>query len=156
MDPAEAQRLVALALGTPSSAVTVSSLCRLWAGMGHVYSLTTDSKEEVIAKVVKLPKDCWSVGDVRKAKSYECEAAFYSGGFAARVADAGVEVPRALHAETRRDSVAIVMSRLTGRPGRFDRRQTVDAHVNGNGKEVVDVRDFYLPEILPVMKGCLF
>ena len=125
MKPAEAKRLAALA-GGEGDAWTAKSIQRLWAGMGTIYELSCGD-ERIIAKVVKLPKRCDSVGDRRKAKSYECEAAFYRDGYAAQLLDAGVVVPRPLHVEARADGVTIVMSRLDGRPGAFDRRGTETA-----------------------------
>ena len=122
MKPAEAKRLAALA-GCEGDAWTAKSIQRLWAGMGTIYELSCGD-QRIIAKVVKLPKRCDSVGDRRKAKSYECEAAFYRDGYAAQLLDAGVVVPRPLHVEARSDGVTIVMSRLDGRPGAFDRRGT--------------------------------
>ncbi len=125
MKPAEAKRLAELA-GCEGDAWKAKSIQRLWAGMGTIYELSCGD-ERIIAKVVKLPKRCDSVGDRRKAKSYECEAAFYSQGYATQLLDAGVVVPRPLHVEARADGVTIVMSRLDGRPGAFDRRGTETA-----------------------------
>ena len=125
MKPAEAKRLAELA-GCTGDAWTAKSIQRLWAGMGTIYELSCGD-QRIIAKVVKLPKRCDSVGDRRKAKSYECEAAFYRDGYALQCIDAGVVVPRPLHVEARADGVTIVMSRLDGRPGAFDRRGTETA-----------------------------
>ena len=122
MKPAEAKRLAQLA-DCEGDAWKAKSIQRLWAGMGTIYELSCGD-QRIIAKVVKLPKRCDSVGDRRKAKSYECEAAFYRDGYAAQLLDAGVVVPRPLHVEARSDGVTIVMSRLDGRPGAFDRRGT--------------------------------
>ena len=122
MKPAEAKRLAGLA-GSQGDAWTAKSIQRLWAGMGTIYELKCGD-QRIIAKVVKLPKRCDSIGDRRKAKSYECEAAFYSQGYATQLLDADVVVPRPLHVEARSDGVTIVMSRLDGRPGAFDRRGT--------------------------------
>ena len=122
MKPAEAKRLAELA-GCTGDAWKAKSIQQLWAGMGHIYELQCGD-ERIVAKVVKLPKRCDSVGDRRKAKSYECEAAFYRDGYALQCIDAGVVVPRPLHVEARSDGVTIVMSRLDGRPGAFDRRGT--------------------------------
>ena len=122
MKPAEAKRLAELA-GCTGDSWKAKSIQQLWAGMGHIYELQCGD-ERIVAKVVKLPKRCDSVGDRRKAKSYECEAAFYRDGYAAQLLDAGVVVPRPLHVEARSDGVTIVMSRLDGRPGAFDRRGT--------------------------------
>ena len=118
MKPAEAKRLAELA-GCTGDAWKAKSIQQLWAGMGHIYELQCGD-ERIVAKVVKLPKRCDSVGDRRKAKSYECEAACY----ATQLLDADVVVPRPLHVEARSDGVTIVMSRLDGRPGEFDRRGT--------------------------------
>ena len=125
MKPAEAKRLAELA-GCTGDSWKAKSIQQLWAGMGHIYELQCGD-ERIVAKVVKLPKRCDSVGDRRKARSYECEAAFYSQGYATQLLDADVVVPRPLHVEARADGVTIVMSRLDGRPGAFDRRGTETA-----------------------------
>lgn len=92
----------------------------LWAGMGSVFDIKITRKSEscelrVIAKYVRLPARCSSVGDQRKKASYAVEAAFYAQGHAQRLIAAGACVPFPLHIDTSRScGVTICMTRLDG------------------------------------------
>eukprot|EP00667_Euglena_gracilis_P021315 EG_transcript_23280 len=93
--------------------------------MGHIYELQVvrggRPVAAVIAKRVRLPATCSSLGDQRKKVSYEVEAAFYGNGHAMRILAAGCHVPFPLHVETSRaEGVTICMSKLPGRKGWLD------------------------------------
>jgi len=137
MNAAEAEQLVKLALpafpqaGLPALSpeaiqrVTATSMARLWGGMGAIYELQVVSKGKTvasaIAKRVRMPADCTSIGDRRKKASYEVEAAFYGRGHAERLIAAGCSVPVPLVVETSRaDGVTICMSKLPGAKARLD------------------------------------
>jgi hypothetical protein len=71
--------------------------------MGSVFRLTIICTGHqpllIIAKRVKLPTVCASIGDQRKKDSYDVEAAFYSNGHAEKLIAAGAMVPFPLHIE---------------------------------------------------------
>eukprot|EP00667_Euglena_gracilis_P026833 EG_transcript_32703 len=94
-------------------------LQRLWGGMGHVYAISVPAKGHapcVIAKRIRLPETCTSVGDQRKKDSYEVEAAFYGQGHAERLIAAGCSVPHPLFVERAGPhGLTICMTRLPGR-----------------------------------------
>ena len=86
MDPSEASTLMERCLpdltkaGLPATAaadlgpVKARLVARLWGGMGYVYELTASPPTgplTVIAKRVRLPDRCESIGDQRKKASYE-------------------------------------------------------------------------------------
>ena len=83
--------------------------------MGAVHELSAATGDAVVVKRIDLPADspALSVGDRRKRKSYECEAAFYAH-FAARAIAAGALVPQHLLQDFSADgrALSIVMSRL--------------------------------------------
>ena len=51
------------------NSATARSIASLWAGMGSVEEIKCDNGLTFCAKVVRLPKNCSSVGDSRKAAS---------------------------------------------------------------------------------------
>ena len=64
--------------------VKLRQLCRLWAGMGHIYQVTVPgckgnkhSRPFVIKHVTPPSRTRQSFGDRRKADSYQVEANFY-------------------------------------------------------------------------------
>ena len=88
-------------------------VCSLWAGFGSIYDISTTTNEHFIVKSVALPQQCTSIGDLRKKKSYECEANFYDNGVAERLLEIGCAVPRPLHVN-RTGTITICMTKLTG------------------------------------------
>lgn len=95
--------------------IRVQNLCRLWGGMGFVYQIQVDATLPVIIKrvsPVKKNNKRLSLGDQRKADSYECEANFYQN-VAAILLERGLEIPIPLHVE-RDNGVIICMSQLEG------------------------------------------
>ena len=108
--------------------VRARSVARLWGGMGNVYELTVSSSQgpdlAIMAKRIKLPSNCTSIGDQRKKDSYDVEAAFYSNGHAERLIKAGCVVPFPLFVEhSRDDGLTICMTKLEGRSGSMDESQ---------------------------------
>ena len=103
--------------------VRCRSVATLWAGFGSVVELTLElgprAPVAFVAKKIKLPADCRSIGDRRKKASYECEAVFYAArGLAERLHSAGCGVPRPLGVS--RDAsgcVTVLMTKLVGHPG---------------------------------------
>jgi len=99
--------------------IQVDTLCRLWGGMGHVYRMQVKKANRNLTIIVKHVSSSsstqgtrLSVGDQRKADSYECEANFYQR-LAPRLLTQGLEIPIPLHIE-REDGVLICMSELKG------------------------------------------
>ena len=110
------------------TSATSRSVASLWAGMGSVEEIRAQTAEHgtitFVAKVIRLPQRCTSVGDQRKADSYDVEAAFYNGGHAAKLISAGCRVPRPLIVE-RGTPLVICMTKVPGRADlSMDERQT--------------------------------
>lgn len=59
-------------------------------------SLDDGRQYHVIAKIICMPKDCQSVGDLRKRDSYMVETNFYERGHAQNLNQMGVECPMPL------------------------------------------------------------
>jgi Ecdysteroid kinase-like family len=58
--------------------LTISKICRLWAGMGFIYKISIDDSEVLVVKHVAPPSSGeQSFGDQRKSHSYQVEANFY-------------------------------------------------------------------------------
>lgn len=72
MDAGEASALLSRAVGVDVGQVEVRRMCRLWGGMGDVLELRAASRVAV-AKRIRMPRDCSSIGDQRKKDSYEVE-----------------------------------------------------------------------------------
>lgn len=102
----------------------VTTLCRLWAGMGLIYRVrislpvgsttsgnrTTGNDEIAIKHIIPPPSSKRSFGDHRKASSYRVEANFYEN-LAQELIAKGVSVPTPYHVERGKgDSVIIAMS----------------------------------------------
>lgn len=92
----------------------------LWGGMGGVYEISVEladsSTFSFIAKRIKIPSRCDTVGQQRKKDSYACEVAFYSRGHAEHLLRAGCPVPFPLYVdEARQDGITICMTKLQGR-----------------------------------------
>ncbi|KAL3935703.1 MAG: hypothetical protein SGBAC_008831 [Bacillariaceae sp.] len=103
--------------------VQVHNLCRLWGGMGYVYQIQVDGCLTVIVKRVSpTGKKRLSLGDQRKADSYECEANFYQH-VAPRLLQKGLEIPMPLHVE-RDNGVIICMTQLQGDSSHLGQEET--------------------------------
>jgi hypothetical protein len=78
-----------------ASDIKLSQLCRLWAGMGHIYnvSLWNGTVEFVVKHVAPPSRQKQSFGDRRKADSYQVEANFYHKLAASLQVDDGVCLP---------------------------------------------------------------
>ena len=62
-----------------SNDVKARQICRLWAGMGHIYQVTIHGNADFVIKHVAPPsRNRQSFGDRRKADSYQVESNFYS------------------------------------------------------------------------------
>lgn len=120
MDATEARRLLMEAFGEDAAAPEVRRLCRLWAGMGDVWELRVAGRTAV-AKRIRMPRECSSLGDLRKRESYEVEARWYKNGYAERLLAAGCALPRPFLVKRGTDTLTILMSSLEGRPGAFGR-----------------------------------
>uniref|UniRef100_A0A7S1U035 Aminoglycoside phosphotransferase domain-containing protein n=1 Tax=Phaeomonas parva TaxID=124430 RepID=A0A7S1U035_9STRA len=99
----------------------IETVASLWAGMGAIYGVRAtcadgDGEAEVICKRIALPAGELSVGDARKAASYEVEAAFYEGVAELLNGEAGCAVPQGLLVERGRgaEGLTICMTRLPG------------------------------------------
>jgi len=64
MDAGEASALLSRAVGVDVGQVEVRRMCRLWGGMGDVLELRAASRVAV-AKRIRMPRDCSSIGDQR-------------------------------------------------------------------------------------------
>ena len=100
--------------------VTITSLCRLWAGMGYIYQVTITlptKKFFIVKRVIPPPIKSRSFGDERKAKSYTIEAKFYEY-IAPTLIEKGLSIPVPYYIERdANDQITICMSRLEGSPG---------------------------------------
>ena len=106
------------------------SIASLWGGMGSIEQITATTEEHgkivFVAKVIKLPKGRLSVGDQRKADSYDVEAAFY-GNHATKLIAAGCTVPCPI-AVDRGPPLVICMSLLEGHDNfRMDKKMSAAA-----------------------------
>lgn len=103
------------------SDVKVKSLCRLWAGMGHIYdvSLLGGQHHVIVKRVSPQPRSqLRSIGDRRKADSYQVEASFYDSFAPRLINDHNLSIPRPYHVERGGEDgqqVTICMSRVEGR-----------------------------------------
>jgi thiamine kinase-like enzyme len=88
----------------------VENVCRLWAGMGHIYRLSVNDSTFIV-KYVRPPSiKNQSFGDRRKAKSYQVEANFYEH-VAQHLINQGVRVPKPLTVEKgAKERVVIAMT----------------------------------------------
>ena len=116
MERREASELLRRALGIEEPQPEVQRLCRLWGGMGDVLELRVAGRAPLIAKRIRMPGKCSSIGDRRKKDSYEVEARFYEGGHAERLLAAGCTLPKPLLVERKGDGqLTILMEKLDGR-----------------------------------------
>lgn len=99
--------------------VQTSQLCRLWAGMGHIYrvscSVDNISWQFVVKHVTPPPRRQQSFGDRRKAVSYQVEAHFYQH-VAKDLLSSGLTLPTPYEVEygPKEDEITIGMSLLEG------------------------------------------
>ncbi|KAL3772700.1 hypothetical protein ACHAW5_002675 [Stephanodiscus triporus] len=115
--------------------VEFKSLCRLWAGMGHVYEVSIDvpgrrRRRFIVKRVTPPPRKRRDAGDQRKATSYAVEANFYEHLAPALIYDRGLTMPVPYHVEKNDDDdddrVTICMSVLDGSPARRNLRDDDD------------------------------
>jgi len=117
MDSDEARLLLSRAFGEDIGTAEVRRMCRLWGGMGDVLELRA-GKRIAVAKRIRMPGDCSSIGDKRKKDSYEVEANFYEGGHAERLLALGCALPQPFFVERKGDGeLTILMAKLVGRSG---------------------------------------
>lgn len=118
----------------PPSTMTISEsdvefkpLCRLWAGMGHIYEVSIDVPERnrnrrrrrlrfIVKRVTPPPRKRRNAGDERKASSYVIESNFYEHMATALIENHGLHMPFPYHVERNDDDdrVTICMSFLDG------------------------------------------
>ena len=112
------------------SDVEFKSLCRLWAGMGHIYEVSIDVPERrklirnrrlrfIVKRVTPPPRKRRDAGDERKAASYVIESNFYEHMATALIENRGLRMPFPYHVERSDDDddrVTICMSFLDGSP----------------------------------------
>ena len=124
--------LVASDAEAAASCTSCRKIQALWGGMGAVYEIELTatsaahgraagrkSTAPIILKRVELPNSaCTSVGDRRKAASYEVEHAFYERGHAAELRALGADVPLPLHVcRTEHNRfMTLAMTKLSGTP----------------------------------------
>ena len=75
----------------------VNTLCRLWGGKGHIYCVKYHEDAFVLKHVAAPPKNM-SLGDKRKADSYQVEANFYDR-VAPNLIKRGIKLPQPLLVE---------------------------------------------------------
>lgn len=117
-----------------SSDLNVKSLCRLWAGMGHLY-LVTHTNQNPSSFVIKyitppaLAKQ--SFGDRRKAISYDVEANFYENLAQDLVNSHCLHLPTPLHVEHNENhkgrQIIICMSYIEDKPKRLRDKEYIQA-----------------------------
>jgi len=106
--------------------VKLRQLCRLWAGMGHIYQVTVPgckgnkhSRPFVIKHVTPPSRTRQSFGDRRKADSYQVEANFYEKlARPLQTEHPGIQLPTPYFVEhgPEQGEITICMSLLEGRP----------------------------------------
>ena len=99
--------------------VKLSKICRLWAGMGHIYQveLWTTGTVCFVMKHIKPPsRKRQSFGDQRKAASYHVECNFYDNLAASLIRDYGLHIPTPYLVEhgPAKEEITICMSLLVG------------------------------------------
>jgi hypothetical protein len=113
--------------------VEFKSLCRLWAGMGHIYEIAFSAsgrrRRFIVKRVTPPPRKRRDKGDERKATSYVIESNFYRHVAPALIEDHGLTMPVPYHVERvggghgdgddDDDRVTICMSFLDGTPARY-------------------------------------
>jgi hypothetical protein len=91
--------------------VKVTTKCRLWAGMGHVYELSF-GQNSFIVKSVDPTQITDSIGDLRKAASYKVEANFYKSFAETLLDEHNLPLPRPFYVECDGNATIICMSKL--------------------------------------------
>ena len=83
------------------SDLSITTLCSLWGGMGHIYKITTThpSYSSIIKHVAPPRSQQPSFGDRRKADSYIVEANFYDRLAPLLIQEHGLNLPRPLLVE---------------------------------------------------------
>mmetsp|Transcript_8931 Transcript_8931/g.18923 ORF Transcript_8931/g.18923 Transcript_8931/m.18923 type:complete len:357 (-) Transcript_8931:220-1290(-) len=113
---------------SPSSTTKIKSknVCRLWGGKGYVYELSVPSHDvSIIVKRVSPVTGRLSLGDRRKADSYQVEANFYDKLAPHLIDNRGLNIPRPLYVERGAgDEVIICMKKLRGREAYIDQDET--------------------------------
>lgn len=118
MKQEEAVRLTQLCFPNAKGKVHVKTVCRLWAGMGHVYELSfgsnsRNSTQKFIVKCVDPgPSQVDSIGGRRKAASYQVEANFYENYANDLIDNHDLPLPRPHHVEHNGNQTIICMSKL--------------------------------------------
>jgi aminoglycoside phosphotransferase (APT) family kinase protein len=98
--------------------IRITSVCRLWAGMGYIYELNFGSTmTSLIVKCVDPdPDQVESLGGRRKAASYKVEAHFYEAYAIRLIDDHGLQLPRPHLVECNGDHrTTVCMSKLEQR-----------------------------------------
>jgi hypothetical protein len=118
--------------------VEFKSLCRLWAGMGHIYEISINDvpgerrrRRFIVKRVTPPPRKRRDAGDRRKATSYVIESNFYEHLAPILINDRGLRMPVPYHVEENGededdDRVTICMSVLDGSPARYSLRENDD------------------------------
>jgi hypothetical protein len=119
----ELVRVVRTSLPTEAAAVVersslrFTSLARLWSGMGYLYRVDlVDSSSAAspyfprVVKQIRLPSSLSSLGDRRKADSYQVEANFFEHVVPQLRNEYNVQVPETYHVERSKKTISIVMS----------------------------------------------
>jgi hypothetical protein len=103
------------------SDLQISTLCSLWAGMGHIYKVTVvkspDSNKSKRKKTTTLAikhvaagRQQQSLGDRRKAFSYQVEANFYEKLAPTLIERHGLDIPKPYHVDRQPDTGEIVIA----------------------------------------------
>ena len=99
-----------------SDDIKLSTKCRLWAGMGYIYTVSFHGYTFVVKRIMLPRKEQRSSGDVRKANSYVVEANFYET-VAPDLVNDGLAIPIPYLVESEKERITICMSHLEGRGG---------------------------------------
>ena len=131
MKNADALSLAQAANSNVVKVTSIRSIARLWAGMGHIQSLTCQTKDkdnvEIIAKQISCPNPR-SFGDKRKAASYHVEANFYEK-HSSTLHDQGI-CCQGLHvANDGRGEISILMTPLPHHTLHYMSGDTADAAI---------------------------
>jgi hypothetical protein len=115
MDQEEAVRLTRACFPNAKiGKIRIQTVCRLWAGMGHIYELSFGSTSCIVKCIDPDPDQLESLGGRRKGVSYQVEAHFYES-YAINLIDRhGLQLPRPYLVERDGNRTTICMSKLEG------------------------------------------
>mmetsp|Transcript_29587 Transcript_29587/g.48824 ORF Transcript_29587/g.48824 Transcript_29587/m.48824 type:complete len:321 (-) Transcript_29587:26-988(-) len=116
LSKSEALRLAKICISEDLSSVSsVSSIARLWGGMGQVYRVSSKDGDFVVKYMDPRRVSSSSIGDQRKLDSYVVESTFYRD-YCEDLISKGVGLARFLHVEREGNRTILCLSVLENAP----------------------------------------